>query len=476
MKLDKISVNETISKARSLLEQEKSLSFAIKAVIELLILLIQTFARARNITSSNSSKPPSEDKYRKRGSCQKKSRKNPGGQPGHDGHRLKKFETPDEIKEIKIDFRKLPKGNYREAGYEARQVVDFQIDRIITEYRAEKVEDEKGKRYTAKFPEYAQRDVQYGHTVKSHAVYLSQYQFIPYARIQSYFEEKIIPVCTGSIFNFNREAYLLLEDFEKLVKEQLLKEKVLNADETGIHVNKQGVWLHSISSRLWSYFYPHAKRGCEAMDEVGILPNFKGTLVHDHWKPYYRYDCSHSLCNAHHLRELKYAFEEEKQLWASDMKKLLIEMNDTVNKTAKGKLSKKASEIFRLKYDKIIRAGLKECPLPEAGGKPKRGRIKKSKSRNLLERLRDFKEDTLRFMDDPLVSFTNNSGENDLRMTKVQQKISGCFRSMEGAQIFCRIRSYLLTCQKHDVPITEALDLLFQGKMPVFISDLINAS
>jgi transposase len=419
--------------------------------------------------------PPSTDKKRNRGSKKEKSNKKPGGQNGHDGYRLEKMADPDEIKDIKIDRKKLPKGKYHDVGYEARQVIDFKVSRIVTEYRAQVLEDELGHQYIAEFPDYVKDDIQYGYRTKSHSVYLSQFQLLPYSRIQDYFEEKInIAISTGSIFNFNKEAYLLLEKFESLVKSQLIQEKVLNADETGINVNKKTVWLHCVSSESWSYFYPHEKRGREAMDEMGILPNFKGTLIHDHWKPYFTYLCKHGLCNAHHIRELTFAAEEDKQTWAVDMKSLLLEINDEVNKTQSKTLFIHECEKYREKYHQIITAGEKECQLPKVETKPKRGRIKKSKSRNLLERLRDFENDVLRFMEDPLVPFTNNSGENDLRMTKVQQKISGCFRSIEGARIFCRIRSYLLTCQKHGVKISEALELLFQMKMPKFIIDLLS--
>lgn len=273
----------------------------------------------------------------------------------------------------------------------------------------------------------------------------------------------------------NKEAYLLLERFDEKAKSELLAEKVLNADETGINVNKKTLWLHSVSSELWSYFYPHEKRGSDAMDEMGILPHFTGTLIHDHWKPYFTYSCSHGLCNAHHIRELTYAHEEDKQTWAYSMKLLLLEINDAVNAAEMKVLSYDQCAEYKNKYRDIIKAGELESPLPPPPLIPiqpkRRGRVKKSKSRNLLERLRNFESDVLRFMEDPLVPFTNNNGENDLRMTKVQQKISGCFRSMEGARIFCRIRSYLLTCQKHNVTMTEALELLFQGKMPAFMAD-----
>src|SRR3990167_4047491 len=482
MKLDQVSVNETLNKAREAIEKEKDLSPSIRAIIEILILLVQAFVGRVSKNSRNSSQPPSQDKNRERGSKNGKSTKKPGGQNGHDGYRLEKTDNPDVIENISIDRCTLPKGKYHDIGFEARQVIDFKISKIVTEYRAQVLEDKKGNQFIAPFPDFVKSDVQYGYRTKSHSVYLSQYQLLPYVRIQSYFFEKMtMSLSTGSIFNFNKEAYLLLEKFESIAISQLIKSAVLNADETGINVNKKTIWLHSASNARWSYFYPHEKRGTEAMDAMGVLPHFTGILIHDHWKPYYTYDqCDHSLCNAHHIRELEYAATQDKQAWAGNMQSLLCEINDAVNATEIKILSTEVCKSYEEKYDAILLSGESECPLPistesnTAGQTKRRGRIKKSKSRNLLERLRNFKDDTLRFMKNSLVPFTNNSGENDLRMTKVQQKISGCFRSMEGAYIFCRIRSYLLTCQKHDLKMTDALELLFQGKMPKFIIDLLS--
>src|SRR3990167_1215974 len=182
MKLDKVSVNETLNKAELLLKEEQGLSPAIRAMFEILILLIRAFAGRLSINSNNSSVPPSADKKRKRGSKKDKSNKKPGGQHGHEGFRLEKSENPDEIIPIKIDKTTLPKGKYRDVGFEARQVIDFVISKIVTEYRAQVLEDVAGKQYVAEFPEHVRTAVQYGYRVKSHAVYLSQFQFLPYAR------------------------------------------------------------------------------------------------------------------------------------------------------------------------------------------------------------------------------------------------------------------------------------------------------
>jgi len=205
------------------------------------------------------------------------------------------------------------------------------------------------------------------------------------------------------------------------------------------------------------------------MDEMGILPKFQGTICHDHWKPYFHYGGLHALCNAHHLRELERAVEQDNQQWAAQMIVLLKEMNKATHE-AGGRLEAAESEHFRKCYRDLLREAEVECPAPDEKVKKKKGKTARSKARNLLERLRDYENETLRFMVDYNVPFSNNQAENDLRMTKVQQKISGCFRSMEGAKIFCRIRSYLSTCRKQGVTASEALRLLFQGKWPDFMN------
>jgi transposase len=364
----------------------------------------------------------------------------------------------------------LPHGVYTEAGFERRQVFDLRMQRFVTEYRAQRLIDANGKYFVAEFPTGVTRPAQYGASVKAHAVYMSMFQLIPYERVQTHFDENVeLPLSTGTLANFNRDAYDRLDSFEALAKKWLTRETIVHADETGINVGGQRIWLHNASSQEWTLFYPHAKRGQEAMDAIGVLPNFHGTLVHDHWKPYYRYDCTHALCNAHHLRELTYAHEQDGQIWAKEMIDLLLAIKAAVD-AAEGVLSVVNARSWRRRYRALLRKADKECPEPvAAAGPPKRGKLKRSKSRNLLERLRDYEDDTLRFMEIIDVPFTNNQGERDIRMTKVQQKISGCFRSLEGAKIFCRIRSYLSTCRKNGVGIGEALECLFNDKWPAFI-------
>lgn len=472
MKIESIDINKTLESARQQLAEDKSISLGLKSLVELLLVIITLLSNRLNLNSRNSSKPPSTDKNRKKENKKEAMGKKPGGQVGHVGKNLSPVDSPDEIKQIKIDKRTLPKGQYHDAGYDMRQVINIKISRHVIEYRAQILEDEAGVQYVAPFPAGVTRPVQYGQSFKAHSVYLSQFQLIPYNRIEDYFSQEIkVPVSLGSIYNFNKEAYDLLEQFEAIVKRKLVAAPVLHVDETGINVNAKLAWLHVTANELWTYFYPHAKRGGVAMDDIGILKDFKGTLCHDHWKPYFIYQCIHSLCNAHHLRELQRAFEQDNQAWAKVMKELLIDINH-VNKAAGGVLSEALANEYCEKYRAIIAEGEIECPPPEpTPGKPKRGRLKRSKSRNLLERLSAFEEDTLRFMKDVDVPFTNNLAENNIRMTKVQQKISGCFRSMEGAYIFCRVRGYLSTCRKHGLAATDALNMLFNGEMPDFMRE-----
>lgn len=472
MKIENIDVDAAIHSVKALLKQEKELSPALRAALEVLLVLVTLLLNRIALNSNNSSKPPSTDPNRKKSSHKGKRDKKPGGQKGHVGSTLVPVDVPDEVTLLKVDRRTLPKGGaYREVGHESRQVIDVEIFRFVTEYRAQILEDTQGKRFVAPFPEGVSRPVQYGLNLKANAVYLSQFQLLPYDRIREHFQEQMhIPISAGSVFNFNKEAYQRLGAFEQWVKQQLAQSELLHADETGINIGGQRHWLHCASNTSLTWFYPHKKRGTTAMDETGILPLFQGVLCHDHWKPYYRYDCAHALCNAHHLRELERAWEQDQQPWAKAMKNLLCDIRTAVEE-AGDRLPPEPARQWRQRYRTLLEKAEIECPPPdESQRQGKRGRLKRSKARNLLERLINFEQDVLRFMEDESVPFTNNQGENDLRMTKVQQKISGCFRSRDGAAIFCRVRSYLSTCRKRGISGTQALLLLFEGKTPAFMN------
>ena len=467
-----IDIQQALDSIRAQLDQDDAMPPALRASIEMLILVVTLLVHRFNLNSHNSSKPPASDPNRAK-SPRRKSDKKPGGQPGHRGSTLQPYDDPDYIELLTIDRRSLPKGEYRDAGFEMRQVVDIDISRIVTEYRAQVLIDDSGQRFVASFPEAVTRPIQYGNQIKAHSVYLSQFQLLPYQRIQDYFQDQLgIPLSTGSIVNFNLDAAARIVESGAagLIRRQLQQGEVLHADETGININATRHWLHCASTPRWTQYSAHRKRGTEAMQDAGVIPVFRGVLCHDHWKPYYTYDqCGHALCNAHHLRELERAREQDGQVWAGKVQTLLGAINQAVD-TAGGTLAPEQVRYYRRRYRSILAQGDIESPPPDERQRlpGKRGRLKRSKSRSLLERLRQFEDDVLRFMSVAEVPFTNNQGENDIRMTKVQQKISGCFRSMEGAETFCRIRGYLSTCRKHRVSASEALSMLYEGRLPNF--------
>lgn len=468
MMVERIDISATLEKLKKQLGEEQTLSPALRSTIELLMLAVALLVNRLGRNSKNSSLPPSQDPHRKKTF---KAKGKAGGQIGHKGRTLEKIDRPHVIEEISIDRRTIPPGDYTKTGYESRQVFDVTIGLCVTEYRAEVLQDALGRRYMAPFPDGVAKAAQYGNEVKAQSVYMSQFQLIPLNRVEAYFNDQVgLPISQGTIANLNQEAYDLLEPFEAWARKKLLEAKLIHADETSINRNGDTIWLHNLSHASVTLYHADEKRGKEGMDRMGVLPDYRGQVVHDHLKSYYRYEeCDHNLCNSHHLRELERAWEEDHQKWARSLKQLLIKGNEAVSK-AGGVLPKAEEMRYRKKYRKILKKGAEECPKPTPKAPGKRGRQKKARCLNLLERLRDFEDDGLRFMSVKEVPFTNNQAERDLRMTKVQQKISGCFRSMEGAKIFCRVRGFLSTCRKNKVSPTDALRDLFQGKLPAFMS------
>lgn len=474
MAVKPLDIEQAIASVKKALANEPSLSPALAGALETLLLLVSLLVSRRGPASHNSSTPPSADPNRAKSSRRGRSKRRPGGQPGHVGTTLKPIDDPDVIVDLPLDRRTLPTGRHWQlAGTETRQVFDVVLHREVTEYRAEVWVDDTGQRWVAPFPAHVGSRVQYGPTCKAHAVYLSQGQLLPYERVRETFVDQLgLPLSAGTLANFNREAFERLAPFEQAIKPLLAGQSVLHVDETGINIDGQRRWLHTAGNAYFTHYAAHAKRGQEAMNEIGILPYFTGVLCHDHWKPYYRYTaCQHALCNAHHLRELERAVEDG-QVWAKTMQTLLLDLHQATE-AAGGVLAPDDAKVWRQRYRQVVADADVECPAPvaPASGPRRKGRLKRSKARNLLERLRDYEADVLRFIDDANVPFTNNLGERDIRMTKVHQKISGCFRSWKGAAIFCRIRGYLSTCRKNGVATSQALALVFQGQQPAFMSD-----
>jgi transposase len=460
-----VIVGQAVKAANVIIETDPSLSPGVKTALTTLVDVVNLLSNQLGLNSSNSSKPPSMDPNRARKTrTTKGKRRKPGGQKGHSGSRLEPVENPTVVEELLIDRRTLPPGKWKSQGFDKRQVFDIEVSFSVTEYQAEVLENELGETYVAEFPIGVTEPAQYGIGVKSTSVYLSQFQLIPQARVQDLLKTQYgLPLAKGSVNNFNILAANTLRDwdFKGWLRNQLFSSPVLHADETGTNINGDRYWIHCLCNESLTYFHVDPKRGQDAMERMGVLAKFGGQLVHDHWKPYFLYLCTHVLCNAHHLRELERAIEQDLQKWAKRMKALLEEINALVNDSG-GKLSKKKIKQYQKQYRRILKAADKECP------ENKKQRAQ-SKSRNLLERLIAFEEETLRFMVDERTPFTNNQGERDLRMNKVQQKISGCFRTERGAEDFCLIRSYLSTCRKRGLHPMEALRALFSGAKPKFM-------
>ena len=425
-----------------------------------------------NQNSTNSSKPPSTDWPVKKINLRKKTGRSPGGQKGHKGHNLKMTGSPDSIIVHDVSVcsgcgRSLEE--IKSDGYKKRQVFDLPPIKVeVTEHRAqEKICPHCGQLNRAPFPEGVEQPTQYGTAIKAYAVYLNQYQLLPYERIRELFSDLFgIGLSTGTIVNANRTCSNALKPVEDMIKDKITASGVVHFDETGLYTEKKRWWLHVAATEDLTYYECHPKRGKAATDDIDILPNFSGIAIHDGWDTYFKYSCGHGLCNAHHLRELKGIGECYKQKWAPDMASLLVEIKRCVDKRkiVTDKLEEDEIDGFKDRYDKIIKQGLaKNLPVKKRDGPKKRGRIKQSKATNLLLRLKKYREETLLFMYDFDVPFENNRAERDIRMMKVQQKISGTFRSADGARTFCRIRGYISTVRKNSLSVIDAIQSAFDG-------------
>ena len=438
---------------------------------------VKSLEEKLNKNSQNSSKPPSTDNFAheipKPKSQRVKSSKKVGGQEGHIGTTLTMVDNPDETEIYKIEKCKkcgIDQRDIKVKDYEIRQVFDIPpISTRVKEHRAEVKICTCGCINTADFPEDVKYPVQYGPRLTSLAVYLHDYQLIPYDRCC----ELLSDVCgcvisPATLIRAERICFEKLEYFENEVKKLLSQSPVVHFDETGMRINGQRNWLHVASTGQMTYYMAHVKRGSEAMDDMEILPGFSGTAVHDFWGPYFKYGCKHSLCNSHLSRELTGIYENYNQPWSNDMKALLLDAKNCVDETRTTSDCLEPDQIiqFEKRYDEITKIGIEENPspiIPKSKSK-KRGKKSQSKPKNLIDRFIGYKDDILRFIHDFEVPFENNQAERDVRMMKVQQKISGTFRSNQGADSFCRIRGYISSVKKKKLSVIDAIQDALIGK------------
>ena len=413
------------------------------------------------LNSTNSGKPPSSDGLQKPAtrSLRAKTGRKPGGQPGHPGRTLEQVKVPDytQVHSLQtctcgrcggVSLKDAPV-----LDYERRQVFDLPPMRLeVTEHQAEiKRCPISGLNVRAEFPTGVDAPVQYGPHFRGFTLYFSNEQLLPFDRLRKTCRDLFgQPLSLGTLTQTNARAYEALAPVEAAIIRGLIQAPVLHADESGLRVAKSLHWLHVASTVFLTFFGVHGNRGAEAMDALGVLPFFRCWLIHDHWKAYYKFEALHALCNQHLLRELKFLFEQCGELWAGELGRFLLDWKD--DPRTKDGLDEVAFKKARRHYKAIIRKGRADHPRR----KPGQGRTKQDKATNLLDRLDDYDLCVLAFLVDPNVPFTNNQGEQDIRMIKVKQKISGCFRTLDGAQCFARIRSYLSTCRKQGHNLWDA--------------------
>lgn len=437
---------------------------------------IQALEERLDKDSHNSSQPPSSDGLKKRVKSRKRhaSGKKVGGQAGHEGKRLEPVEKPEHVVAHEVKQCQQCGGALDETMPQRvvkRQVFDLpeEVKLEVTEHQAEvKICLCCGAENVAEFPAGVSQATQYGPRLKAQMVYFNQHHFIPMERTAEIMADLYgQPVSSGTIPAASASLAEQVKPVCEALRVHLTQtEEPVHFDETGMKISGKLHWLHSASTATATFCQIHPKRGTVAMDAIGILPKRTGWSVHDFWKPYLKYSqARHALCNAHLIRELTFLLEQHQQTWAGKLLDLLLEIKQTVETEQQAQQSALLGEqiaTFETQYAQWVQQGEQANP-PLARLAGQRGRVKQSTARNLLDRLRDHREKILAFMYDFKVPFDNNLAERDIRMAKVHQKVSGGFRSEDGAQTFGYIRSYISTARKNGQNVLDVLTQAFAG-------------
>lgn len=477
-------VNITLEMVQQLLEQNASLlkqNEILTATIAELNQTIQELKEQLNKNSKNSSKPPSSDGFKKPApkSLRKPSGKKAGGQNGHQGTHLTVIPAPDEIVKHMpsacegCPYYQMCKGTACIA--EKRHVIDAVVTVNVTEHQVLELPVcmLHGDTRRGEFPSDVKATVQYGENLQALSVALNTVGAVSIKRTHEILSGVFnIPIATGTISNMVKRCADSLSNTVDKIKEKMIGSALGHFDETGTRVDKKLWWVHDASSCEYTYLDISPKRGFKGMEQCGVLTGFKGTAMHDCWASYWNYrDIRHAVCCAHLLRELTGIAENHpEQKWASAFIDLLLEMKKVKEKAVengKDSLSYYYYHKFDKKYDDLIEQARKENPIPETTEK-KRGRKKKGKILALVERLANYKASVCLFIHNFMVPFDNNQAERDLRMIKVKTKVSGCFRTEEGARDYLKIMSYVGTAHKQGYNAYEAIKNTLSGH-PDFI-------
>ena len=417
-----------------------------------------------NSNSRNSSKPPSSDGYKKKPAFPRKKKGKQGGQQGHKGRTLKQVEHPD--KTVKRKPGPCNCGHVFSdeelSVAETRQVFDLPQPKLeVTAHQLLKGKCPGcGKWHKGIAPEGVNAPVQYGYGVKTLAVLLNVDYRIPFKKIQILFSDLFgYAINESTVYSASGQCYEMLGPTEEVIKSGVVKSDATHADETGLRVAGKLHWLHTASSLLYTYLFVHEKRGKLAMDsEKSVLNRIRGWLVHDCWSSYFRFNnMKHALCGAHILRELEGLIENGQSKWAKVFHVFLMHVYEMPFEERV-----KRRDHIEDRFSLICSLGEKAEPPPRKTP-GKKGRYKRTKGRNLVERLIREKEAVLAFAFNRKVPFTNNLAERDIRPAKVKQKVSNCFRTLSGAEIYARIAGFVSTARKHDRNVFSELYTTFEG-------------
>jgi transposase-like protein len=352
--------------------------------------------------------------------------------------------------------------------YERRTTIDIIFEKVVSHVDAEiKVCPRCKSRNKGHFPKEMSGPLQYGSGIKGYVVNLLVAQMISLKRAQQMVRTLIGQVLSeASILKYVMQLHHALEAWEASSIEQILQQPIIHVDETSLRVDRKNHWIHVSSAGDITLKFLHPRRGQEAIEAIGIIPHYKGVIVHDCWQSYLSYDhLGHGLCGSHLLRELTFIVDSNSYAWAANMKRLLQETCAKIAKCPSKQLTEQEYKNLRKRYRNILTRGEKELPPIPPKQNGKRGKVAKSDAHNLWERLKLHETAVLLFAKIPFVPFTNNRAERDLRMAKVKQKVSGCFRTQKYAEAYCRISSYLQTMANKGYNPLVAIQMAFSGQL-----------
>ena len=473
--IDKKSVRNEVDKVKAEFEslcESGKVSSEIKVLMSSMLMIMELILsifleRQTRKNSKNSSLPPSQTDKDDTSLPSKESHKKSKQENNTiaDNVRVVENVTLSEILSCEVCGEDLQK--YPTLGVERRTKIDIVFEKVVDHIDAEIKQcpacDSMNK---GTFPADRHGSLQYGAGIKAFIINLLVMQMVSLNRVQKLVKSMMgTVIAEATLLRFVLRLHQALEEWEQVGIQKILSTPAINVDETSLRVDKKNHWIHVYSSGDLTLKFLHRKRGLEAIEDINIIPRYGGVIIHDCWASYLSYNhCDHGLCGSHLLRELTFIVESNGYPWARNMKRLLQETCEKVAQSKDKKLDNQDYANLQKRYRNIMTRGEKQLPPIPPKSSGKRGKLAKSDAHNLWERLRDYETAVLLFAKDAHVSFTNNRAEQDLRMAKVKQKVSGCFRTQVYAHAYCRISSYLQTMANKGYNPLVAIQMALAGK------------